>query len=159
MRHTFLYLLASTNPLFSGIDLLAHGSTTTSLSCLVQRCCHSFGGPHSSPVLPLCGKTFFTGQSSQLPSICKRSLWMYKLSFRYFFRFPLGVAAFAMSFTGSLSRMFSPKWIILTGLSMVAVATVLVAVGGGQPQDYWPYIFPAFTLGSAGAMLVYSHTK
>ena len=64
-----------------------------------------------------------------------------------------------MSFTGSLSRIFSPKWIILTGLFMVAVATVLLALGGGRPEDYWPYIFPAFSLGSAGAMLTYTHTK
>ena len=55
--------------------------------------------------------------------------------------------------------MFSPKWIILTGLSMVAIATALVAVGGRRPEDYWPYIVPAFTLGSAGTMLTYSHTK
>ena len=64
-----------------------------------------------------------------------------------------------MSFTGPLSRVLSPKWIILTGLSMVAVSTALVAVGGGRPEDYWPYIFPAFCLGSAGTMLAYIHTK
>lgn len=64
-----------------------------------------------------------------------------------------------MSFTGPLSRVFSPKWIILTGLSMVVVATALVARGGGLPEDYWLYVFPAFSLGSAGAMLTYTHTK
>ncbi|KAG1782220.1 major facilitator superfamily domain-containing protein [Suillus placidus] len=73
--------------------------------------------------------------------------------------FPIGVIAFAMSFTGSLSRIFSPKWIILTGLSFCMVATVLLALGGGKPQDYWPYIFPGFALGSAGAMLTYTHTN
>ncbi|KAH0835592.1 major facilitator superfamily domain-containing protein [Lanmaoa asiatica] len=73
--------------------------------------------------------------------------------------FPIGVAAFVMSFTGTLSRIFSPKWIILTGLSMVSVATVLFVAGGSRPEDYWPYIFPAFTVGSAGAMLTYSHTN
>ncbi|KAG1748162.1 major facilitator superfamily domain-containing protein [Suillus lakei] len=73
--------------------------------------------------------------------------------------FPIGVIAFAMSFTGSLSRIFSPKWIILTGLSFCMVATALLALGGGKPQDYWPYIFPAFALGSAGAMLTYTHTN
>ncbi|KAG2068126.1 MFS general substrate transporter [Suillus decipiens] len=71
--------------------------------------------------------------------------------------FPIGVTAFAMSFTGSLSRIFSPKWLILTGLSFCMVATVLLALGGGR-QDYWPYIFPAFSLGSAGIMLTYTHT-
>ncbi|KAI9463830.1 major facilitator superfamily domain-containing protein [Boletus coccyginus] len=73
--------------------------------------------------------------------------------------FPLGVCAFIMGFTGPLSRAFSPKWIILIGLSMIAVATILVAVGGGRPEDYWRYIFPAFCLGSAGTMLTYTHTN
>ncbi|KAF8552681.1 MFS general substrate transporter [Imleria badia] len=72
---------------------------------------------------------------------------------------PLGVAAFIMSFTGPLSRVLSPKWIILIGLSMVAVATALVAIGGGPPEDYWLYVFPAFSLGSAGAMLTYTHSN
>ncbi|KAF8129729.1 major facilitator superfamily domain-containing protein [Boletus edulis] len=72
---------------------------------------------------------------------------------------PIGVAGFGISFTGSLSRVYSPKWIILTGYSLVAMATVLCAVGGSQPDGYWPYIFPAFTLGSAGAMLTYTHTN
>ncbi|KIJ19689.1 hypothetical protein PAXINDRAFT_109152 [Paxillus involutus ATCC 200175] len=72
---------------------------------------------------------------------------------------PIGVTAFAVSFTGSLSRAFSPKWLILTGLSFLAVATTLLAFGGGQPDQYWPFVFPAFALGSAGAMLTYTHTK
>ncbi|KAF9242847.1 major facilitator superfamily domain-containing protein [Melanogaster broomeanus] len=72
---------------------------------------------------------------------------------------PIGVVAFAMSFTGSLSRVISPKWIILTGLSLLAVATILLALGGGQPDQYWPFVFPAFSLGSAGAMLTYTHTN
>ncbi|KAH7905376.1 major facilitator superfamily domain-containing protein [Hygrophoropsis aurantiaca] len=72
---------------------------------------------------------------------------------------PLGIAGFIMSFTGSLSRVFSPKWIILTGLSCMIVATTLIALGGGNPDQYWPYIFPAFSIGSAGSMLVYSHTN
>ncbi|KAG2155332.1 major facilitator superfamily [Suillus bovinus] len=74
-------------------------------------------------------------------------------------RLPMGVISFMMSFTGSLSRIFSPKWIILTGLSFCMVSTVLLALGGGSPRDYWQYIFPAFTIGSAGAMLTYTHTN
>lgn len=72
---------------------------------------------------------------------------------------PIGIAAFLASFTGSLSRIISPKWIILTGMSFCMVATVLLALGGGKPEDYWPYIFPAFSLGSAGIMLIFSHTN
>ncbi|KAI0631643.1 MFS general substrate transporter [Trametes polyzona] len=71
---------------------------------------------------------------------------------------PIGVLAFAMSFTGSLSRVINPKWIILTGEGMCIIATVLLAFADG-PERYWPFIFPAFVLGSAGAMLTYTHTN
>ncbi|OJA18472.1 hypothetical protein AZE42_04978 [Rhizopogon vesiculosus] len=70
---------------------------------------------------------------------------------------PICVMGFAMSCTGSLSRIFSPKWIILTGLSLCMVATMLLAFHGGKPEDYWPYVFPAFALGSSGAMLIFAH--
>ncbi|KAG0700165.1 major facilitator superfamily domain-containing protein [Suillus ampliporus] len=72
---------------------------------------------------------------------------------------PLGILAFATSFTGSLSRVFSPKWILLTGLSLLMVATVLLALGGGEPDHYWSYVFPAFSLGTIGAMLAFTHTN
>ncbi|KIK78923.1 hypothetical protein PAXRUDRAFT_304554 [Paxillus rubicundulus Ve08.2h10] len=72
---------------------------------------------------------------------------------------PIGVMAFAASFTGSLSRVFSPKWIILTSLSFLVVATTLLAFGGGRPDQYWLFVFPAFTLGSSGAMLIYTHAN
>jgi hypothetical protein len=35
------------------------------------------------------------------------------------------------------------------------VATVLVAIGGGKPEDYWPYVFPAFVMGTVGLMMAY----
>jgi hypothetical protein len=70
-------------------------------------------------------------------------------------RFPVGVIAFAASFNGPLSRTFSLKWIILTGLSLCMVATVLVAIGGEKPEDYWPYVFPAFVMGTVGLMMAY----
>ncbi|KAF8429939.1 major facilitator superfamily domain-containing protein [Boletus edulis BED1] len=73
--------------------------------------------------------------------------------------FPLGVAAMIMSFTGPLSRVVSPKWIILIGLSMTAVSTALLAVGGGRSEDYWLYVLPGFCIGSAGMMLTYTHTN
>ncbi|KAG1740852.1 MFS general substrate transporter [Suillus paluster] len=52
-------------------------------------------------------------------------------------------------FTGSLSRIFSPKWLILTGLSLCMVAT---------PENYWPYVFPSFSLGTAGSMFTFGLT-
>lgn len=74
------------------------------------------------------------------------------------YRIPIGVLAFAMSFTGPLSRRISPKWIILFGQGILIVATILLAFADG-PDKYWPFVFPAFILGSAGAMLTYTHTK
>ncbi|KIJ13560.1 hypothetical protein PAXINDRAFT_13523 [Paxillus involutus ATCC 200175] len=73
--------------------------------------------------------------------------------------FPIGLTAFAASFTGSLLRVFSPKWLILTGLSFLVVATTLLAFGGGRPDQYWPSVFPVFVLRSAGAMLTYTHAN
>ncbi|OAX36161.1 MFS general substrate transporter [Rhizopogon vinicolor AM-OR11-026] len=72
---------------------------------------------------------------------------------------PIGIMAVAMSFTGSLSRIFSPKWIILTGLFLCMVSTILLALGGGKPEDYWSYVFPASVLGGSGGMLIYTHTN
>ncbi|KAG1732776.1 major facilitator superfamily-domain-containing protein [Suillus occidentalis] len=72
---------------------------------------------------------------------------------------PLAIIAFAASFTGSLSRTFSPKWIILTGLSLCMVGAILLAIGGGRPENYWPCVFPGFALGTAGIMLTFTHTN
>ncbi|TFY56515.1 hypothetical protein EVJ58_g7592, partial [Rhodofomes roseus] len=71
---------------------------------------------------------------------------------------PIGVLAFSMSFTGPLARKINPKWIILFGESMLVVATILLAFADG-PDKYWPFVFPAFVLGSGGAMLAYTHTN
>ncbi|KAI0667392.1 MFS general substrate transporter [Trametes maxima] len=71
---------------------------------------------------------------------------------------PIGVLAFSMSFTGSLSHHVNPKWLILTGEGLCLIATILLAFAD-SPARYWPLIFPAFVLGSAGAMLMYTHTN
>lgn len=73
-------------------------------------------------------------------------------------RLPLGLVAFAVSFTGPLSRLINPKWLILSGQALMIVATVMLAFADG-PDKYWPLIFPAFSIGSAGAMLSFTHTK
>ncbi|OAX40409.1 MFS general substrate transporter [Rhizopogon vinicolor AM-OR11-026] len=72
---------------------------------------------------------------------------------------PIGIVGFAASFTGSLSHIFSPKWIILTALSMCMVAAILLALGGGEPENYWPYMFPALVVGTAGGILTYVHAN
>ena len=63
-----------------------------------------------------------------------------------------------MSWTGPLARRVNPKWIILFGEGMLVAATVLLAFADG-PDKYWPFVFPAFVLGSGGAMLTYTHTN
>ncbi|KAI6122316.1 major facilitator superfamily domain-containing protein [Pisolithus croceorrhizus] len=72
---------------------------------------------------------------------------------------PVGVVAFATGFSGALTRVISPKWITLLGLFMLAVATTALALAGGEANQYWPFVFPAFLLGSAGAMLTFTHTN
>ncbi|CAL1702783.1 unnamed protein product [Somion occarium] len=71
---------------------------------------------------------------------------------------PLGVLAFATSFTGGLSRIISPKWILLFAQSILIVATILLHFADG-PDKYFPFVVPAFILGTVGAMLTYTHTN
>ena len=73
-------------------------------------------------------------------------------------RVPSGVLALTISFTGPLSRVVNSRWIILAGQVLCIVANILF-VFGDSPDRYWPYIFPAISIGSAGAMLMYTHTK
>ncbi|KII83762.1 hypothetical protein PLICRDRAFT_119051 [Plicaturopsis crispa FD-325 SS-3] len=73
---------------------------------------------------------------------------------------PLAALAFAISFTGPLSRRISTKWLIMVGQCGMVIATVLLAFADGSGMDtYFSFTFPAFIIGSAGAMLSYSHTN
>jgi nitrate/nitrite transporter NarK len=69
---------------------------------------------------------------------------------------PITVMAFAVSMSSPLARRLDPKWIILLGHGLMAVATVLMALASAR-DAYWPLLFPAFVLGSAGAMFAYVH--
>ncbi|KIM88023.1 hypothetical protein PILCRDRAFT_63090 [Piloderma croceum F 1598] len=71
---------------------------------------------------------------------------------------PIGVMAFVASFTGSLSRVIDPKWMIITGQVLVTIATLLLAFAD-RPDRYWTFVFPGFVIGSTGAMLCYTHTN
>ena len=51
-----------------------------------------------------------------------------------------------MSFTGPLAERISPKWIIMFGQTVLAVATVLLALAD-SPEKYWSYAFPGLVLG------------
>jgi hypothetical protein len=73
-------------------------------------------------------------------------------------RLPIGVMALVASFTGSLSRVINPKWVIVTGQVLVTIGTLLLAFAD-RPDRYWSFIFPGLVIGSTGAMLCYTHTK
>ncbi|KAG2363374.1 major facilitator superfamily domain-containing protein [Suillus spraguei] len=94
-----------------------------------------------------------------LPSFCImwKTVFHWSVMSTAIHMLPLGIVAFTASCTGSLSRIYSPKWIILTGLPLCMVATLLLALGGGKPENYWPFVFPAFVLGSTGVMVAFSH--
>ena len=70
----------------------------------------------------------------------------------------MGVFAFAMSFTGSLSRFTSPKYILLPAQILIIVATLLLHFAD-SPDKYYQFVLPAFILGTSGCMLTYTHTK
>ncbi|KAG2362469.1 major facilitator superfamily domain-containing protein [Suillus spraguei] len=114
------------------------------LFCWPLHFCHPFGG------VGLCLFIF---------SIMWQTVFHWSVMSTAVHMLPLGIVAFAASCTGSLSRIYSPKWIILTGLSLCMVATLLLALGGGKARNYWPFVFPAFVLGSAGVMVAFSHTN
>lgn len=71
---------------------------------------------------------------------------------------PIGVAALLISFTGPIARYISPKWIILFG-HIVAIAATILFVYADAPDKYWRFAFPGLALGSAGAMIIYTHTS
>jgi len=71
---------------------------------------------------------------------------------------PIGVASFTMSWTGPLNRRIDCKYLILIGHVGLVIATILLAFAD-TPDKYWSHVFPAFLLGSGGAMLTYTHTN
>ncbi|KAI5124916.1 hypothetical protein M0805_007344 [Coniferiporia weirii] len=71
---------------------------------------------------------------------------------------PLSLSALVMTFTGPLSRVIIPKWFILSGLCMSAIATTLLPFAS-TPDTYWRLVFPAFVIGSAGMQLTYTHAN
>jgi MFS family permease len=72
---------------------------------------------------------------------------------------PMGIFAWAISLvTGRLPTWFAHKYIILTGLLLAVVATILLPFAD-SPSTYWPFIFPAFTLGTIGSMIIYANSS
>jgi MFS family permease len=68
------------------------------------------------------------------------------------------VSAFAASFTGRLAQRYEPKWLILSGQTLMLIASILLAFASSADR-YWPYMFPAFFIGSGGTEMAFIHTK
>ncbi|KAJ7751977.1 major facilitator superfamily domain-containing protein [Mycena metata] len=71
---------------------------------------------------------------------------------------PLGVVSFATSFSGRLTQWIHPKWLILGG-QFLALGSTVMFVFADTWSKYWPLVFPAFCIGSTGAMLAFVHTN
>ncbi|KIP05049.1 hypothetical protein PHLGIDRAFT_108699 [Phlebiopsis gigantea 11061_1 CR5-6] len=71
---------------------------------------------------------------------------------------PIGALSFAISFSGPLSNKISPKYVLLFAQFILVIATCLLATAD-SPSKYYSHVLPAFILGSAGAMLSYTHTN
>ncbi|KIM33566.1 hypothetical protein M408DRAFT_61189 [Serendipita vermifera MAFF 305830] len=72
---------------------------------------------------------------------------------------PMGIFAWAITnVTGRLPNWFAHKYILLAGLFLTVVATVLLPFADA-PSTYWPLVFPAFTLGTMGAMIIFANSS
>lgn len=71
---------------------------------------------------------------------------------------PIGVTAFISSFTSSLAKHIESKWLILPGLGFTVIANILLVFADG-PDKYWPFVFPAFVIGTFGMMVAFTHTN
>ncbi|KAJ3477572.1 hypothetical protein NLI96_g10372 [Meripilus lineatus] len=71
---------------------------------------------------------------------------------------PLGIVGFAASFTGPVSRVISPKWVLLFAQGLLAISSILLHFADA-PNRYFPFALPGFIIGTAGCMLTYAHTN
>ena len=72
---------------------------------------------------------------------------------------PMGIGGFVIAqVTGRLPKYFAHKHIILLGRVLSIVATILQPFGD-SPDTYWPFVFPAFLLGTIGVMIVYANSS
>ncbi|KAI0804543.1 major facilitator superfamily domain-containing protein [Irpex lacteus] len=71
---------------------------------------------------------------------------------------PIGALSLIVSFSGVLSDIFPPKYILIVSHLLLIVATTLLALAD-TPSKYFSHILPAFILGSAGAMGAFTHTN
>jgi MFS family permease len=71
---------------------------------------------------------------------------------------PIGISAIFFSTTGFVLKWVSSKHVLLFGHLCLIIATILLALDD-TAQKYWSYNFPAGIIGSAAAMVVYTHNN
>jgi MFS family permease len=70
----------------------------------------------------------------------------------------VGILAFVVSFSGRLARIIHPKWLILGGQLAVLVSAIMFVFADSWDK-YWRLVFPAFCIGTSGAMMAFNNNK
>lgn len=60
---------------------------------------------------------------------------------------------------GRIAAIGRPKLLIMTGLILAFLATILLPFSARLHDRYWPLVFPAFIVGSAGTAVVFVLAK
>ncbi|KAF8154860.1 major facilitator superfamily domain-containing protein [Crassisporium funariophilum] len=72
---------------------------------------------------------------------------------------PVALGIFpALPLAAMLQSKIRLKWVILLGFVLLLVGTILLPFGNSKAH-YWPFVFPGFLLGTAGAALIYATTN
>ncbi|KAB5592438.1 MFS general substrate transporter [Ceratobasidium theobromae] len=73
---------------------------------------------------------------------------------------PLGIVAGPIMINGGrIARIGQPKWMILGGLTFALIATILLPFSDRLHERYWPLVFPALVIGTAGTSVVFVLTN
>ncbi|KAF7358099.1 MFS general substrate transporter [Mycena venus] len=72
---------------------------------------------------------------------------------------PIGLGMFPIiPLAAGLQSKLRLKWVILIGFVLICTGTVLLPFADSS-ENYWPFAFPGFLLGTAGASLIYTTTN
>lgn len=72
---------------------------------------------------------------------------------------PVALGIFpALPLAAVLQSKINQKWVILLGFTLLLAGTILLPFGNSQAH-YWPFVFPGFLLGTAGAAIIYATAK
>jgi nitrate/nitrite transporter NarK len=75
----------------------------------------------------------------------------------HFARIPVGITSAITGYVGSF-RTSSLKHVLLAAQALLLISTVLLAFAD-SPDKYWTFVFPAFVVGSTGAMMTFTQAK